>query len=409
MPFSYLCADFTFEAFLSMKRILFILTLSFALADCTPVDMFQMELIEYSVINWESADFSSLQKFDPMMESFEGLLSVLLDKKLTFRVAAISYSTVDPNGEPVTASGLVYHPLNKKSKGVIDFMPMAHLNRDGGTSEELYVAEGMMALLGYTVIIPDLIGSGISKDKMVPFLMSENTGRVAWDMHRAAAQYLWDQFKYALPAETTLMGYSLGGNAALSAQRHIETFHSKVVKIKEVYAGGGAYDLPVGFAAYARSGITEYPAVPHAILAFDHYYQLDIDYSQIFTGSLLENNNYQTWFHGEYDSGKLKELLGFNLHAYMHEDFFKPFEQQNNEFKKLGKYLHENSVTEGWRPKAPIYLFHSNADVIVPVECAEAALKKLSKAGAQVVLYKYPGDHYTVGYLYFVRSMLRYL
>ena len=371
--------------------------------------MDKLEEIEYSIITWENADFSSLKKFDTMMESFEGILSLVLDKSLTFRVAAISYPTVDPNGEPVIASGLVYHPVNKKSKGVIDFMPMAHLNRGGGTSEELYVAEGIIALLGYTVIIPDLIGSGTSKDRMVPFLMAENTGRVAFDMHRAASQYLWDQFKYSMPSETSILGYSLGGNAALALQKHYETHFSNSIKVKEVFVGGGAYDLPVGFVAYAQSGITGYPAVPHAIISFDHYYSLNLDYSQIFTGTLLENNNYQTWFHSEYDSAKLTELLGSDLHAYMHEDFFKPFNQQNAEFLKVQAYLKENSVTEGWRPKAPIFLLHSNNDIIVPVECAESAVKKLNKAGGQVVLYKYPGDHYTVGYLYFVRSILRYL
>jgi len=392
-----------------MRHTLVCLILSFLITGCSLTNMDKMEAIEYSVLQWERADFSSLNKFDPMIESFEGILSLFLDKKLTFSIAAISYPTIDPNGEPVTASGLVYHPLNAKSKGAIIFMPMAHLNRDGGTSEELYVTEGMMALLGYTVIIPDLIGSGISKDRVVPFLMAENTGRVAWDMYRAASQYIWEQFNYLLPAQVSIMGYSLGGSAALATQKHIETYHSNTVKIKEVFAGGGPYDLPVGFSAYARTGISEYPAVPHTILAFDHYYKLHLDYSQIFAGALLENKNYQTWLHGEYNADKLKELLGYNLHAYMHEDFFKPYQQQNQEFQKLWKCLPENSVTQGWRPKGPIFLIHSNADVIVPVECAEAALVKLRKAGGEVVLHKYPGDHYTVGYLYFIRAMLRYL
>jgi len=392
-----------------MKKSLILITLHFLLIGCSPTLMDKIEEIEYSVLNWESADFSSLRKFDPMMESFEGVLSIILDKSLTFCVTAISYPTVDPNGEPVTASGLVYHPLNRKSKGVIIFMPMAHLNRDGGTSEDLYVTEGMMIMLGYTVIVPNFIGSGISKDKKTPFLMADNTGRVAWDMHRAAAQYLWDQFKYVFPTEISILGYSLGGSAALATQKHIETFHSQVTKIKEVFAGGGPYDLPVAFNAYARTGVTEYPAVPHTIIAYDHYYKLNLDYSKIFTGTLLENNNYRTWFHGEYDSAMLKEMLGLNLHAYMHEDFFKPFEQQNEEFKKLHKYLPENSVTEGWRPKAPIFLVHSNEDIIVPVECADVALKKLRKAGADITLYKYPGDHYTVGYLYYIRAMLHFL
>jgi len=392
-----------------MTRTFYFLLLGSILACCTPVDMYRMESIDYSVTHWETADFSSLTKFDPMMENFETIFSLILDKKLTFRVAAITYPTVDPNGEPVTASGLVYHPINKKSKGVIDFLPMAHLNRDGGTSEDLYAAEGMLALLGYTVILPDLIGSGVSKDKIVPFLMAENTGRVAYDMRRAAAQYLWDEFNYKLPQKTTILGYSLGGSAALAAQKYYETYHPYSVTVKEVHAGGGAYDLPAAFAACAQSGVSEYPAIPHTVIAFDHYYNLDLDFSQIFSGALLENNNYLVWLHGEYNAQILKELLGYDLHAYMHVDFFKPFDQQNAEFKKIHPYLKENSVSEGWRPQAPIYLYHSKSDVIVPIASAEAALRKLRKAGANISLHSYPGNHYTVGYMYFIRSVLHFL
>ncbi|MCL2727254.1 MAG: hypothetical protein FWD56_02585 [Bacteroidales bacterium] len=392
-----------------MKHSFLIITLGFALACCTPMTMDLMEEVEYSVIDWENAGYSSLKKFDPMMENFEMIFSVVLDKKLIFRVASISYFTVDPNGDEVEASGLVYHPINKKSKGVIDFLPMAHLNRDGGTSEDLFVAEGMLALLGYTVIVPDLLGSGVSKHMMVPFLMTQNTGKVACDMHRAAAQYLWDEFRYALPAETTILGYSLGGSAALATQKHFEKYYANSVKVKEVHAGGGAYDLEAAFLAYAKSEISEYPAIPHTILAFDHYYQLGLDYSKIFSGDLLKDNNYETWLHGEYDAAILKELLGVNLRNYMHEDFFKPFNQQNDELKKLHPLLSENSVTEGWRPKAPIYLSHSKSDAVVPVASAEAALSKFRKAGANISLITYPGDHYTVGYTYFIRSLLRSL
>ena len=388
-----------------MKSILFFLSINILFIGCTQMD--QIESIEYKLLDWETADFSSLTKFDPMMESFEGLLSVALDKNLIFHVASISYPTVDPNGEHVWASGLVYHPLNRKSKGVIDFMPMAHLNRDAGNKQDLYITEGMLALLGYTVIFPDLIGSGSSKDKMVPFLMVDNTGRVAYDMHRAAAQYLWNQFGYQLPAETVVMGYSLGGSAALATQKYYETYHSNTIKIKEVHAGGGAYDLPVAFEAYAQSGVSEYPAIPHAIIAFDHYYHLQSDFSNLFKGLLLQN--YQTWLHGTYTADTLKVLLGTNLHDYLHDDFFKPVDQQNETIKKFHPLLVENSVTEGWRPKAPIYITYATADAIIPAACAESAAKKLRKAGGNVSCTGYPGDHYTVGYLFFIRAMIHSL
>jgi len=94
-----------------MKRLLLFVTLSYSIVCCTPASMDQIEYIDYKVLDWEAADFSSFKRFDPAVADFENLL-FFLDKKLTFRVAAISYPTVDPNGESVWASGLVYHPIN---------------------------------------------------------------------------------------------------------------------------------------------------------------------------------------------------------------------------------------------------------------------------------------------------------
>jgi len=68
-------------------------------------------------------------------------------------------------------------------------------------------------------------------------------------------------------------------------------------------------------------------------------------------------------------------MLGTDLHTYMHEDFFKPHEQQNEVLQSLRPYLEENSLTEGWRPKAPIHMTHSKNDTYVPFECAETAVK----------------------------------
>ncbi|MCL1974224.1 MAG: hypothetical protein FWG54_05350 [Bacteroidetes bacterium] len=390
-----------------MKRILFFFALCIALFHCTPMD--RMDALEYVVLDSEMADFYDLNKFDPMMENFAGLFNIVLDNKLTFSVAAIAYPTVDPNGEEVWASGLVYHPLNRKSKGVIDFLPMAHLNREAGSSEQLFITEGMLALLGYTIIIPDLLGSGSSKECMKSFLMAENTGRVSYDMHRAATQYIWDEFRVRLPAETTIMGYSLGGSAALATQKYFETHHANTVKVKEVFAGGGVYDLPVAFEAYAQSGVSGYPAIPLAIIAFDYYYKLNLDYSQVFTGSLLADDHYKIWLSGDYTAEELKEIIGTDLHGYLHPDFFEPFGQQNSEIEKLYPFLQENSLTEGWRPKAPIHLSYAHADIIVPAVCAEVAAQKLRKAGGHVSCAGYPGDHYTVGYLYYIRSMIHFL
>ena len=381
-----------------------LLLLSAVLVCCTPMD--QMESIDYRMIRYETADFSSLAKFehrDLNLADYENIL-FFVDKSVIFSVAAIEYPTVDPFGNPIQASGLVYHPINKKSKGVINMLPFAHLD-EHGPSDKMYTVEGLPILQGYTVILPDLLGFGSSSATKVPFLLAENTGRVAYDMRRAAAQYLWDQFRYQLPAETVIAGYSLGGSAALATQKYYETYHPNTVKIKEVYAGGGAYDLPAAFSAFAQTGFSDFAAIPHTIFAFNHYYHLDIDFSQIFVAVPLLDSD--SWYHGTYRTDK-EEQLGTNIHGYMHPDFFKPFDQQNQEFKKLHPYLVLNSVSEGWKPKAPIYLFHATGDTYVPHECAEVMLKKLRRAGGNLSLTTYPGNHGVIAALFILRILLHF-
>jgi len=365
-----------------------------------------MEPLQYRVIICEDADYSATGKFNPMMDDLKDYLP-FFDKKLIFHAAAIEYWTKAPDGSDVLASGIVYHPINKKSKGVIDMMPKARMHKNSGSAEGLFSEEGMCVLLGYTVIVPDLLGVSSSRHMTIPFLMVENTGRVAYDMRRAAAQYLWDKFGYKLPFETTIMGYSLGGSAALAAQKYYETHHANNVKVKEVNAGGGTYDLVAAFNAFARTGYSDYAAIPLVILAFNEYYHLNLDINQIFFGDLAIH--YEDWFGGSHSSRSIMGWLTTDLHTYMHPDFFKPKEEQNDEFKKLYPLLVENSVSEGWRPKAPIYLTHANVDTYVPRECADEAVKKLRKAGANIWCAYYLGDHYSVGATYFIRNFLRLL
>jgi len=108
--------------------------------------MDSMEFIDYTVIKQETTGYDDLYKFDPLLGDFKDYIP-FIDKKIAFRVAAISYHTVDPNGKPVEASGLVFHPINRKSRGVIDFLPTAHMDSEGGGTDELYAIEGILMIV----------------------------------------------------------------------------------------------------------------------------------------------------------------------------------------------------------------------------------------------------------------------
>jgi len=384
------------------------------LIGCTPLDSIDIEDVWYRVLDENYVDFSMAGRFDPALGD-RSKYFFFVDKSLLIRVTAIEYETVLPdNKTPVIASGVLYHPLNKKSRGVFDLMPTARLGAGVAGSEMLYAIEGVLAFKSYTILMPDFIGSGSSDYLPMPFLMVENTGRVAYDMRRAAAKYLWDKYRYTFPVETRIMGYSLGGAAALATQKYYEKHHANTIKVKEVFTGSGVYDLPVAFEAFAKSGISEFVAIPSAIYGLNHYYNLNLDFTKIFTGNLISKNGHlkEDWLFGPHrlSAPGLTYELGREVRNYMHPDFFKSMEEQKGtEFEKLHQAFMENSISEGWRPKAPINMIHARLDACVPVECTETAVKKLRKAGANISFMIYPGNHVSVGILYFLRLILSFI
>ena len=395
-----------------MKRLQLLFLFCITIVGCAPMhmDIADFDDITYTIIKEDDVDFSMTPLFDPTLGDLSKYF-FFVDKDLIFRAAAIEYETVLPdNVTKVKASGVIYHPINRKSRGVFDVMPIAHLTSGVSASDVLYSIEGVLAFEGYTIIMPDLIGFGSSSNHPMTFLIAESTGRVSYDMHRAAAKYLWDRFNYLLPVETIIMGYSLGGSSALAAQKYFETHHSQTVKVKEVYASSGVYDMQVAFESFAKSGISEFVAIPNTIYALNHYYNLGLDFDNIFIGTLRDN--FEKWLFGpeKLKAQEMIDKLGKEIKYYMHPDFFKSWEEQKGtEFGKLHDAMIENSISRDWKPKAPITITHCVSDTYVPLENAEAAVKSFRNAGANVSFTIYPGTHNTVGYLYFLRMILSFI
>jgi len=355
-----------------------------------------------SVIRSEQGDFSALSQFTRGMDIGDVLF--FLDKKATFQASAISYKTIDPHGNPVLASGMVYHPLNVPSKGTIEIMPIAALKKDEGPSDLFFAIEGILVYTGYTVIVPDLLGFGISHDMEYPFLMAENTGRVVYDMRRAAAEFLRQEFQYELPVKTIIAGYSLGGFVSLAAQKYYETHHAHNVKIERVYSGGGVYDLTATLKDFATYTFADYPAIPGVVVAFNHYYKLNLDFSRIFTGELLEN--WEEWLNRSLSSHQLNDKIPKLISMYMHPDFFLPFEEQNSEFQKLHACFGENSLAYSWTPKAPISFVAPYFDSYVGSSSIKLAVQNFRNAGCRVDFQRVTGDHNEVGYFFVIKLLI---
>lgn len=372
----------------------FVLLLFFLVGACEADHELVISDPEYFIAVHQTADITSdelLQSFNT--DKFEEVVSLAKPFVVAnhIRAVVITYHTVDPDGNPVIADGSIYYPLDGEIRGVVEMMPIAHISKFAGPSSQLPSKEGLPALCGYAVFVPDLIGYGQygnTQDLPHPYLMAQNLGRVVYDLRKAASEYMQTR-GYIVPERTTLCGYSYGGGVAMAAAKYYQTHHAQEITIDRVVAGGGAYDMNAVFAGYVQNPICEYPLLPAVILSLNHYYRLNLDYHQLFQGDLADNC--EAWYDRTHTSSYIMHMIGSDMRSYMHPDFFK--EERNSTFAQLQPAMDQNSAVDGWTPQMPIYLYHATDDLNVPINSAQYAMQAFSKRGAQVIFKYGEGGH----------------
>ncbi|MDR1880888.1 MAG: lipase family protein [Tannerellaceae bacterium] len=330
------------------------------------------------------------------------------------RVDILHYTTVDPTGQPVVASGIVAYPLpdaNREAQPVAaaDVLLAEHYtiaaNREA-PSETMCIMESAAALFGYVVMTPDYLGFGVSRELPHPYLHAKSTARASIDFLFAAREY-FETKAYPLKEEIYIAGYSQGGAAALAVQQMAEEEYPDDVHIVKVIAGGGPYDLTAIVDELRATGEMTRPSMLAMIpIGLDYGDNLHLDYNNVFTGALL--SNYNEWIISKnYTTDEIDDRIGMGaINRYLHADFFAPAETTNSEFRKLNESLVRNSLID-WTPRAPIVLVHGTSDELAPFYCAQNALNSFRERGCDVTLIPVPGQtHYGSATLYALQLIL---
>ncbi|MFY9115725.1 MAG: hypothetical protein WBK97_02180 [Bacteroidales bacterium] len=347
----------------------------------------------------------SLLSIYPHMESNTELFNMIniLDTTRAVRSTAISYMTKDPKGNDIIASGLIIRPVNQKSKGVLHFFPSAKVDKFTVGSEMMLTFEGVIAFFGYTVVIPDLIGYGISDDTEYPFLFADNTGQVAYDLHLAAAEY-FQSIGLPFSRKLTIGGYSMGGMGVVALHKHIETKAKDGFRVLHSYPGGGVYDLGKALDYYKEQKYCEFLFLPYMYISVDHWYDLKLDFNKVFIDPLLTHK--EDWLSRNYKGEDLWKMLKADMTWYMHPDFFS---SEGNEYvNKADSCIRLHSVLEGWHPRARMTIIHSVKDVVAPFFIAENMYQNFRKKGSPVTLITSEKPHFSYGIEYYA-SLLFYL
>ena len=339
--------------------------------------------------------------------SVASVMQELFDFSKTAVAVEVSgvYKSVDINNGPILLSGKVILP----AKGPIKrYILVSHYtiasNREAPSN--IFSLEGLLVKLGYALIIPDYIGYGVTADKVHPYLVMELTARNVLDMYDAVVPFLEKAGCAPEHDDIYLMGYSQGGATTMAVLHEIE--HNEIpIKIRRVFAGGGPYDIKYTYDQFVETNWASYPcAVPIMMQGMVVGNKLDLDMSTMMASNIYENLD--EWVNSKlYTSNQINALIGTNVTSNLLTPI--GMDRTSKEVSELYKAMTENSIlTYSWTPKAPVFIFHSMDDDVVPFENAMRAKSKWKNANIQYSFGHY-GTHQLgcVRFIYTVQTLLQ--
>jgi pimeloyl-ACP methyl ester carboxylesterase len=339
--------------------------------------------------------------------SVASVMQELFDFSKTAVAVEVSgvYKSVDINNDPILLSGKVILP----AKGPIKrYILVSHYtiasNREAPSN--IFSLEGLLVKLGYALIIPDYIGYGVTADKVHPYLVMELTARNVLDMYDAVVPFLEKAGCAPEHDDIYLMGYSQGGATTMAVLHEIE--HNEIpIKIRRVFAGGGPYDIKYTYDQFVETNWASYPcAVPIMMQGMVVGNKLDLDMSTMMASNIYENLD--EWVNSKlYTSNQINALIGTNVTSNLLTPI--GMDRTSKEVSELYKAMTENSIlTYSWTPKAPVFIFHSMDDDVVPFENAMRAKSKWKNANIQYSFGHY-GTHQLgcVRFIYTVQTLLQ--
>jgi len=276
-----------------------------------------------------------------------------------------TYWSTDKDGTPIRLSGRVMLPSSGEIKNII-LVSHFTITANYECPSNSFQLEGLLALDGYALVIPDYIGYGITCNETHPYLIADVTARNVVDMLDAVVPYLKKVGRAPADDSIILMGYSQGGATTVAVQRYLEsnTEYQGKYKIKRNYAGAGPYDIATTYDTCIEQNETSIPcAIPMIVMGMDYGENLNLDYSLFFKEPLL--SNYKEWILSKkYTTKQLATLMGTKYLT----DLMTPTAMQKRDPKTVDFYnaMLKNSAYSKWNPVAPIYMFHSIDDDTVP-------------------------------------------
>ena len=295
------------------------------------------------------------------------------------RLYRVEYWTLDPQGKPTVASGLVALPKKGPLRAAVSYQhgttSNRHLTPSKPTLHEGILGATLFAGAGYLFTAPDYIGLGTSREPH-PYLHAETAASSTIDLLKAA-KTLAESLGFSCPPDVYLTGFSQGGHAAMAAHRALESTPNPPFRVKASAGVAGPYNI---------AGIT-FPAALEGKSGGDSLYLAwtSLAYSIIYNqplDSLLASpyaEQAPVLFDGEHEGDAVMAALPPKPREMFTKEFLDAFDNKKPHW--FLEALDKNEVFR-WTPKAPVRMYYGDHDVDVPPQEARAAETEFQKRGA---------------------------
>ena len=307
-------------------------------------------------------------------------------------VYKVIYKTSDPQGNIVTASGVIFSPDGQNNLPLMSLQHGTQSNRSsvGSVNVEESPEGFISAGIGYFTLVPDYLGLGESQI-LHPYHYAKTSAETVIDFIRACRTEA-GSLNIKLNGQVFLAGYSEGGYVTMAAHREIQQNYSDEIKVTASAPMAGAYDLYLTAQILLQNKTYGEPSfIAFLFDAYNRIYGWDI-LSSIFNSPYAEK--IPSLFDGSKSINQIDSELTTDLTILFKKDFVDSFEAGTE--TTVSNALKENSLIN-WVPVAPLRLFHGDADQYVPYQNSVEARDYFISHGATDVglITIQGGDHNT--------------
>lgn len=375
-----------FKGYISAVLLTFLVSLLFSGCSDSPTSTPELSNKRSTIVSSSKTAFYTSETIESFAQS---LIDIHFIARYDINVLKIEYNTINWNGDPVTASGVVFIPTTTDALPLMSLQHSTVFKRTAVASVNLLNSKEALAGIafastGYIILMPDYLGYGVSHE-MHPYIQASGNANVVIDFIKAIRNYCLDN-EINLNGQIFLGGYSEGGYITLATQRAIETDDESKILITAVAPCAGPYNL-IGTVRELSQQVT-YPEP--AFLGF-----MLTAYNEIYGWNKLTDifqspyaSQMPGLIDGTHGADDIDNVLPDSLSQLLNPAFLQSI--QNDEDSEVMSAFQENTLLD-WTPKAPIRFFHGETDQIVSIDNATTAMQNLRENGGENIdLISYP-------------------